>query len=675
MNDSFAKSALAWLLTYSIHSTLLLGLAWLVTRRRSVTAYTRDFVWKVALVGGVVTSLTQMQLNVRPTGSFALTPASLAPAARSNGEVGEKVDHAKSDKQSGKDEENVGVLANASDEKTSPANTSSVSRPSTALLIVAGWAILAFLLAVFYVARRLILVGRLANRRAVVEGPLPAMLDSLCRAVGHRSQIALTSVNTISSPVALGTREICVPDAALTELEPDQQRGLLAHELAHLKRRDPLWLNFASLMERVFFFQPLNRVARKELQSNAEYLCDDWAATHTGSGLPLAHCLARVAEWIEASPLGVPVAGMAEQRSLLVTRIARLIEGKTVRSPMSRFALGACSFVLLAATTAAAPGVQGTAIAATQSTSVMPNSLHPRFGAAISTQQLAQAAQEDPAVIAALIERLKDTDAGVRKAAASSLGNLKSKRAVNPLIALLTDRNKDVRAAAVEALGDIEDPSAVSAIARAVSDESPDVRQEALNALSRFTESEEVKPSHVTSALRDVRPQLRSKAAEILGELGDRSVVPTLIPMLKDSSADVRHEVVHALEHLNDRSAGTALLTVLHDENADVRGSAVSALRELKFTIPERELLTLFEDSNADVRKSAIQYVGDNSSVAFVPALKKLIEDSDSDVREEAVDALGQMRDPAARAALRAALNSEDPKVRRKAAEKLGERQ
>ena len=38
---------------------------------------------------------------------------------------------------------------------------------------------------------------------------------------------------------------------------------MLAHELAHLARRDPLWLAFASVVERVFWIQPLNRIARR----------------------------------------------------------------------------------------------------------------------------------------------------------------------------------------------------------------------------------------------------------------------------------------------------------------------------------------------------------------------------------------------------------------------------
>src|SRR5256714_3324572 len=141
---------------------------------------------------------------------------------------------------------------------------------------------------------------------------------------------------TISSPVALGLSEICVPELALSELGAEQQRSMLAHELAHLARRDSLWLAGASLIERCFFFQPLNRLARRELETTAEYLSDEWAMRKTGSAVSLAKCLATVAEWIQAAPLGVPVAGLGRSAAPSLSRLARLLDERLRSSPASR---------------------------------------------------------------------------------------------------------------------------------------------------------------------------------------------------------------------------------------------------------------------------------------------------------------------------------------------------
>src|SRR5260370_19576137 len=132
---------------------------------------------------------------------------------------------------------------------------------------------------------------------------------------------------------------------------------MLARELAHLARRDSLWLAGASLIERFFFFQPLNRLARRELETTAEFLSDEWAMRKTGSAVSLAKCLATVAEWIQASPLGVPVAGLAERRSLLVTRISRLLDGRVSASPASRRGWAGAATLGVARTIAAPPPV------------------------------------------------------------------------------------------------------------------------------------------------------------------------------------------------------------------------------------------------------------------------------------------------------------------------------
>jgi beta-lactamase regulating signal transducer with metallopeptidase domain len=76
----------------------------------------------------------------------------------------------------------------------------------------------------------------------------------------------------------------------LLELEPEEQDSMLAHEVAHLVRRDPQWLVLARAVEMVFFFQPLNRLARRRIQEVAEYLCDDWAVARTRRPVMLAKC-------------------------------------------------------------------------------------------------------------------------------------------------------------------------------------------------------------------------------------------------------------------------------------------------------------------------------------------------------------------------------------------------
>ena len=677
MTGTFSSTALAWLLTYAIHSTILLSLVWLLVRFRRWSPAASELLWKSALLGGILTASVQLWLDVRPAGTVTLQPTAVTTPSVAVAPI---------------DQSGRSARLPVSDIAPVPESSSSDSGTritmTTASIVVLAWVLIALILGLTYIARRLILVGRLGDRRAVPDGPLHDMLIELARDAGLRRTPRLTCTSRISSPIALGIDEICVPDTALTDLDVEQQRSLLAHELAHLARRDPIWLGVASLIERVFWIQPLNRVASRQIATSAEFVCDDWVVRRTGSGVPLARCLAQVAEWIQASPLGVPVAGMAEERSLLVSRVARLVEG-VKPSTRSRRGVAIAAGGVLVATILVAPGVSGRSGAllladeARKLVAPAGNEAEDQQTPASSPSQSARAAPvpsasiaspdtADASVIDALVARLEDENAEVRRAAANSLGRLDDTRAVPGLIAALRDPEPEVRASVAEALGELEDSRAVVPLAAMLSDGSTSVKQSALDALSHFETG--LPSAAIIRLLGDSDPEVRHKAAHLAGKLRDRSATGALAKLIADPSADVRQAAIQAIGELGDPSAGVAIMPALSDSHADVREQALNAIEELKAAIAEGTLIGLMRDRDPDVREKAAAMAGDRSVIGAIPTLRRMLEDPDADVRESAVDALGNIADPAAHDALRAALTSKDAKVRRSAAEALGER-
>ena len=80
---------LAWVLTYLLHGTLLLSVAWLATRRLPRGSWRlQELIWKTALFGPLATASVQSALALRPLGgSFELAAlaspdAGVAPATR-----------------------------------------------------------------------------------------------------------------------------------------------------------------------------------------------------------------------------------------------------------------------------------------------------------------------------------------------------------------------------------------------------------------------------------------------------------------------------------------------------------------------------------------------------------------------------------------------------------------
>ena len=358
---------LAWLLTYLVHSTMLLGGAWVLSATRIVRSpAVRDTLWKVCLVGGILTATVYSLFPYQPYSLHVLLPGVTQPApaaafARAEPPVTWAASARPVAAGSGAAVAPIVRRAPAAGPEwsrtASPIPNPQSPTPSWPRLLLGLWLVGALAFVVRLLVLRLRLRRSLSRRREISDGPLAVMLDSLRSRAGVRRRPRLTASAELAGPVAIGASEICLPERALTALDPAQQRAVLAHELGHLVRQDPLWLGVAAACESLFFFQPLNRLARRRIQEAAEYLCDDWAVHHGGGSLTLDKCLAEVATWMQAAGRAVPVSGMAENRSQLVARVQRLLDGVEPRAvrglrlavPVAALALSTVAF--------AAPGV------------------------------------------------------------------------------------------------------------------------------------------------------------------------------------------------------------------------------------------------------------------------------------------------------------------------------
>lgn len=333
------NTMLAWVATYLVHSTILILGAWLLERRWRDRPERMSAVWKVALVGGVATASLQMLLSISPVGgvynvsppaSVPSDPVLAADAAPVVASVREPVP--------ARDASSRAVVirvrkpASDRDEVVASSPGSTPAGPGTSSLLhgAAPWIIgaitLGAMVGLFSIMGAVaVLRQRLQGRQRLRNGALVDLLDRLRRSAGLERSIELAVADSVRTPMALGVLrpQIVLPREATEVLTADQQAGLLAHEVAHVVRRDPMWRLIGLVMERVLFFQPLNRLASRRVATFAEYLCDDWAAQHTHAPLDLARCLTEVARWI-AQP-SVVAATMVGPRSILGNRVQRLI--------------------------------------------------------------------------------------------------------------------------------------------------------------------------------------------------------------------------------------------------------------------------------------------------------------------------------------------------------------
>ncbi|MCP3920778.1 MAG: M56 family metallopeptidase [bacterium] len=333
----------AWLVTFLLHSTLLLGAVWIAARWIRTPAV-RDVLWKSTLVGALLTTSLHGRIGIATTDIPLLAP----PDGVAAGVLGLGLD---------------GVQGVEGTREAGRAATRGQDVPAAALDVgaVVTWSWIA--VSVILLATLAGAHGRRARlfrtRRGLARGPLLAVLRTLAREMTPATRVRLSESDAIGSPVALGRSEVCVPSRAGTEMTPGEQQAMLAHELAHIARRDPAWLLFAHVLERVFFFQPLVRVVRKCMQEDAEYVCDELATRHIDEPVDLARSLARVAEWIGPKRSTELVPAMVTRTSGLVARVERIVQaGDGTRARSTRSAMGAM-LVATGILACAGPGVRG----------------------------------------------------------------------------------------------------------------------------------------------------------------------------------------------------------------------------------------------------------------------------------------------------------------------------
>jgi len=169
-----------------------------------------------------------------------------------------------------------------------------------------------------------------------------------------------------------------------------------------------------------------------------------------------------------------------------------------------------------------------------------------------------------------------ERDHDVRMGAAEALGEIGDKRAVEPLIQAL-EADSYLQARAAWALGEIGDKRAVKPLIPALQGElDTEVTLYAMQTLIKIGEPA-VKP--LIQALKRKDSGVQARAAEALGEIGDKRAVKPLIQALKDEDPYVQGIAADALLQIGE-PAVEPLFQALEDVNTE--WLALGALREMR---------------------------------------------------------------------------------------------
>jgi beta-lactamase regulating signal transducer with metallopeptidase domain len=158
------------------------------------------------------------------------------------------------------------------------------------------------------------------------------------RRVGRRRVSIFVSREAHGAPFTGGLLHpyVCFPEATYARLSDGERDAALAHELAHVARRDLLLSTALDVLCDLLWFVPGTRLVRRRIDASTERLADVAAVRAGASPLDLASALVRVREAIAADTDAL-AAALVRPRSELGRRVAALLgEGPAARLGFGR---------------------------------------------------------------------------------------------------------------------------------------------------------------------------------------------------------------------------------------------------------------------------------------------------------------------------------------------------
>jgi hypothetical protein len=186
------------------------------------------------------------------------------------------------------------------------------------------------------------------NSRPVLDAQWNELLRSLRKELGVSSSVQLRIGGTGIPPMTWGMlRHTLLFPSSAAEWTEDRLRHAIAHELAHVKRRDGIVQVLVQIVCSIYWFQPSVWYAAYRVRMERERACDDQVLSTGVVPEDYADNLLQTAR--EAtSRLGLAGVAMIH-RSGFAIRVNAILDSKNKRTGLSRRAAAsfACSAVLL----------------------------------------------------------------------------------------------------------------------------------------------------------------------------------------------------------------------------------------------------------------------------------------------------------------------------------------
>jgi beta-lactamase regulating signal transducer with metallopeptidase domain len=463
------------------------------------------------------------------------------------------------------------------------------------------------ILALLRILRSSVAVNRLhRSATTVTDTRIVVVWQQLKGRLPYRNVLLIES-DSVTAPGTAGIlRPAIVLPCGAAAWEVTRIRASLAHECAHISRRDCLTQLVGDLAVALYWFNPFIWYARRRMTTESERACDDEVIR---DGVRPERYASVLVETVRASLLRrqvepVGILSMARP-SELETRLVSILDPRRSRGKMSsRIALTTACVATAAAVLISAPRVDAATIKTPSlrvsvADELKPTVAAPRTSVALPRTRVRVTAPGPTAQLQALTapagepDRRRDSIAG-------------------PLSERLELSAEVITAAANTAA--LRGPDSALAhrlfaqLSRSATWEGDLVRDRSAWALSRQRNGFLVEP--LIESLSDSDWRVRAYAAWALATSGAARAVPALVALLRDPNWRMRAMAAYGLEGIGDESAAPAMAAAAADEAWQVRLSAVQYIGRLHSAKYQSLLESALADRHIAVRQAASEAVG-----------------------------------------------------------------
>ena len=342
---AFIDFALPMLIQSSILIAILLGLDYILRKR--VRAVFRYCIWMLVLLKLLLpTSLAApsgimywLSLDLpQPAHQQSVKvsqPAIIAPLT-------ESIDHIAAEKTILTPPSTVDTAPAALSIESQPVHTATAPPPTTAPNSITWQAIVSLLWLSVVITLMLLLLQRLFFVRGLIAQSIDTgdmMEGALLRCsaqMGIKRKIAVKLSANASSPSVCGLFRptILIPADLPSKLDSDHIEAVLLHELAHIKRQDLRVSFIQTILQIIYFYNPLLWLANSIIRRTREQAVDEMVQVAMGEKAEnYPETLVNVFRMSLTRPaLGLRLIGVVESKSSLRTRIKHMINRPTPKT-------------------------------------------------------------------------------------------------------------------------------------------------------------------------------------------------------------------------------------------------------------------------------------------------------------------------------------------------------